>query len=247
MHDNPRDKPLSMSGEFVIFGAHHEQLTAMKTRSPRTTGSVDLPSSFHFLHDVPYTVEEFPAGTYVFREHEGCGRIGFVVGGSIRVFKDHPSGRALTLYRIGAGDSCILSMSCALSNPIHQASAVVDEDARVITVTTAEFQKLMERSHEARDYVFGLFATRLTDVLMLLEEVVFQRMDERLAAILIEHAVRQGGDVVQTTHEQLAEEAGTAREVVTRVLRDFSNKGLVEVGRGKVTILDRRGLSSVRR
>jgi len=206
----------------------------------------EMPADLSFLEDTPHTVQLMDKGSYVFRENEGCGRIGFVVDGSIKVFKDHSSGRAITLYRLGPGDSCILSMSCAMSNPIHQASAIVEEDARVVTVTTDEFRKLMERSHDARDYVFGLFATRLTDVLMLLEEVVFQRMDERLAAILIENAARHQSDIVNATHEQLAEEAGTAREVVTRVLREFSANGWVEVGRGKVKILDRKGLSAVR-
>ncbi len=206
-----------------------------------------MPEIFEFLSDTPYTVITMPKDSYVFREHEGCGRIGFVLDGSIKVFKEHPSGRSITLYRLGTGDSCILSMSCAMSNPIHQASAIVEEDAQVVTVTTADFHTLMERSSAAREYVFGLFAERLTDVLLLLEEVVFQRMDERLAAILLENAARHQDDTVIATHEELAEEAGTAREVVTRVLKEFSTNGWVEVGRGKVKILDRKGLSHVRR
>ena len=205
-----------------------------------------VPTELSFLNDTPHTVQLMDKGSYMFRENEGCGRIGFVVEGSVKVLKEHQSGRAITLYRLSPGDSCILSMSCAMSNPIHQASAIVEEDATVITVTTDEFRKLMERSHDARDYVFSLFATRLTDVLMLLEEVVFQRMDERLAAILIENAARHNSDTVVATHEQLAEEAGTAREVVTRVLREFAANGWVEVGRGKVKILDRKGLATVR-
>ncbi|RPI69548.1 MAG: Crp/Fnr family transcriptional regulator [Ignavibacteriae bacterium] len=207
----------------------------------------DLPAVFEFLKDTPYTVLTLEPGTYVFREHEGCGRIGFVFSGTIKVFKDHPSGRSITLYRLDAGDSCILSMSCALSNPIHQASAIVEDRSVVLTVTTEDFRRLMDRSAPARDYVFGLFASRLTDVLLLLEEVVFQRMDERLAAILLENSARHTSDTVHATHEQLAEEAGTAREVVTRVLRDFVSHGYVEVGRGQVRILDRKGLSHVRR
>jgi CRP-like cAMP-binding protein len=147
---------------------------------------------FPFLANTPYTEMTLSKGAWMFREHEGCGRIGFVIGGSVKIFKEHSSGRSITLYRLGPGDSCILSMSCAMANPIHQASAVVEEDCRVLTVTTDQFRSLMERSSEARDYVFGLFASRLTDVLLLLEEVVFRRMDERLASILLEHAVRRG-------------------------------------------------------
>ncbi len=208
--------------------------------------TADIPDAIGFLRTTPHTVMTLPVDSYVFREHEGCGRIGFVLDGSIKVFKEHPSGRSITLYRLGPGDSCILSMSCAMSNPIHQASAVVEEEATVVSVTTADFHRLMESSTDARSYVFGLFAERLTDVLLLLEEVVFQRMDERLAAILLESAARHQSNVVQATHEDLAEEAGTAREVVTRVLKEFATSGWIELGRGKITILDRGGLGRVR-
>lgn len=203
--------------------------------------------AFPFLRECPVSEMRLAQGAWVFREHEGCGRIGFVLDGSIKVFKEHSSGRSITLYRLGPGDSCILSMSCALSNPIHQASAIVEEDCTILTVTTDDFRKLMDRSAEARDYVFGLFASRLTDVLLLLEEVVFRRMDERLASILLEHAMRKGSDEIHATHEQLAEEAGTAREVVTRVLREFVAQDLVKLGRGQVTILDRRALARIGR
>lgn len=211
------------------------------------TIDTSLPEVFNFLNDVEHSQHSMPKGAFVFRENEGCGRIGFVLSGTIRVYKENPNGRSITLYRIGPGESCILSMTCVLSNPIQQASAVIEEDAEVITVPANEFRKLMEKSQEAKDYVFSLFATRLTDVLLLLDEVVFQRMDERLAAILLENSARHGSDEVLATHEQLAEDAGTAREVVTRVLREFSMNNWVAVSRGKVKILDRKGLSHVRR
>jgi CRP/FNR family transcriptional regulator len=200
-----------------------------------------------FLQDVEVAESHVPAGTYLFREHEGCGRIGFVVSGSVRVFKEHPSGRSITLYRLGAGDSCILSMTCALSHPIHQASAIVEDAAVLLMITTEEFRKLVARSSEARDYVFSLFASRLTDVLLLLEEVVFQRMDERLAALLLEHSARTGLATIDTTHERLADEAGTVREVVTRILGDFARRGAIEVQRGKIAILDKALLSGLHR
>jgi CRP/FNR family transcriptional regulator len=202
---------------------------------------------FPFLRDVNVTESRVPTGTYLFREHEGCGRIGFVLSGVVRVFKEHPSGRSITLYRLGAGDSCILSMTCALSHPIHQASAVVEEEASLLMITTEEFRNLVARSGDARDYVFSLFASRLTDVLLLLEEVVFHRMDERLAALLLEHSARAGSDTIDTTHERLADEAGTVREVVTRILRDFVQRGAIEVQRGKIVILDKKTLASLHR
>jgi CRP/FNR family transcriptional regulator len=184
-----------------------------------------------------------PVGTWVFRENEGCGRVGFVLQGSVRVFKDHPSGKSITLNRLGPGDACALAIACALRNPIHQASAIVEEDAQMVTLGLEAFHSLLDRSREAREYVYESFAERLTDTMMLVEEVVFQRMDERLAAIIIEHGVRLRTDTIAVTHEQLAEEAGTAREVVTRLLHDFNQRGYVKLSRGHVQITDRHGLS----
>jgi CRP/FNR family transcriptional regulator len=212
--------------------------------SPMEQNELRIPDMFTFLPPDRVHRMDMPVGTFVFRENEGCGRIGFIVSGSIRVFKEHDSGKSITLYRIGPGDTCILSMSCALSNPIHQASAIVEEDATVLTISTEDFRSLMDSSNEARDYVFSMFATRLTDVMILLEEIVFRRMDERLAGILIDHAARHHTLTINATHEKLAEEAGTAREVVTRILRDFAARGWVELQRGSITITDRKGLLS---
>lgn len=212
--------------------------------SPMEQNELRIPDMFTFLPPDRVHRMDMPVGTFVFRENEGCGRIGFIVSGSIRVFKEHDSGKSITLYRIGPGDTCILSMSCALSNPIHQASAIVEEDATVLTISTDDFRSLMDSSNEARDYVFSMFATRLTDVMILLEEIVFRRMDERLAGILIDHAARHHTLTINATHEKLAEEAGTAREVVTRILRDFAARGWVELQRGSITITDRKGLLS---
>lgn len=150
----------------------------------RSISATQLINALPFLRSAPYTVHSLPAGTPVFTEGVDCGKIGFVQRGIVRVFKMSETGREITLYRIEAGESCILSMSCALSNPIHQASAVVEEDAELLTLTTHDFQHLVEKSHEARNYLFSQFATRLTDVMLLVEEIVFKRMDERLAALL---------------------------------------------------------------
>ncbi|MCO6466461.1 MAG: Crp/Fnr family transcriptional regulator [Bradyrhizobiaceae bacterium] len=198
---------------------------------------------FSFLKGTNAQLVYMPAGTWVFREHEGCGRVGFVRSGSIRVFKEHPSGRSITIYRLGKGDACTLSMSCALHSPIHQASAIVEEDAEVYTLGLEEFQHLLDKNREARDFVLESFAARLTDTMLLVEEVVFQKMDERLAAVLLEHGMRLQTSDIAITHEQLAEETGTAREVVTRLLHDFSQRGFVALSRGNVKITDRKALA----
>lgn len=204
------------------------------------------PPALSFLKDSGAQLVVMPTGTYVFREHEGCGRVGFVKSGMVRVFKDHaPSGRSITLYRLGPGDACTLSMSCALYNPIHQASAIVEADAEVYTLSVEQFHHLLDKNREARDFVFASFASRLADTMLLIEETVFQHMDERLAAILIEHGIRNRTNSIVITHDQLADEVGSAREVVSRLLRDFSNQGLVQLSRRKIVILDRQGLTKV--
>lgn len=193
-----------------------------------------------FLRHSPIHLSSLPAGTPVFTEGSGCGKIGFVQSGVIRVFKLSETGREITLYRIEAGESCILSMSCALSNPIHQASAIVEEDANVLILSTGDFQELIEKSHEARNYVFSQFASRLTNVMMVIEEVVFKRMDERLAGLLAELAPPHS--VITKTHEELAVELGTAREVISRTLKEFERQNLVRLGRGTITIPDLKAL-----
>ncbi|KAB2895448.1 MAG: Crp/Fnr family transcriptional regulator [Bacteroidetes bacterium] len=184
-------------------------------------------------------------GSIFYAENSGCIRVGFLVQGSVRVFKEHDSGRSITLYRLGPGDGCILSMSCALSNPIHTASAVVDEDAVIATMSVEAFNNLVHQNRAARDYVFAEFASRLADAMLLVEEVTFSKMDERIADILLEYGIRHQSNVIKITHEQLADEAGTAREVVTRLLHDFNQKGFVKLSRGNIEILDRHGLARI--
>ncbi len=193
-----------------------------------------------FLRSVPVNTARLSAGSEVFTEGTGCGKIGFVDSGVVRVYKLSETGREITLYRLGAGESCILSMSCALSNPIHQASAVVEEDATLLTLSMADFQQLVERSHEARNYVFAQFALRLSDVMLLVEEVVFRRMDERLADLL--HSLTRHTALIHKTHEELAAELGTAREVVSRTLKEFERKGWIQLSRGTITVVHRNQL-----
>jgi CRP/FNR family transcriptional regulator len=209
----------------------------MNTHLPSTSHLLDF---LPFLRSSPVMVSEVKAGTSIFTEGSGCGKIGFVEQGVIRIFKLSETGREITLYRIGKGESCILSMSCALSHPIHQANAVVEEDATLLTLTTEDFQRLVERSHEARNYLFSQFASRLTDVMLLIEEIVFRRMDERLAERLA--AMTQHTPLVEKTHEELAAELGTAREVVSRTLKEFERAGFVQLSRGAVVVIDRKGL-----
>jgi CRP/FNR family transcriptional regulator, anaerobic regulatory protein len=197
---------------------------------------MNLPEIFEFLRTASVSTAVLPKGTPVFTEGQGCGRIGFLLAGVVRVFKLSETGREITLYRIERGASCILSMSCALSHPIHQASAVVEEEAEIVMLTTGDFRELVRQSTQAREYVFTQFAERLTDLMLLIEEIVFRRMDERLASVLAAHAAKHR-QRLEITHEALATELGTAREVVSRILKEFEREGFVQLGRGTIDIL----------
>ncbi|MCX7029465.1 MAG: Crp/Fnr family transcriptional regulator [Spirochaetes bacterium] len=164
-----------------------------------------------------------------------CSHLPLVLAGTLRVFMPSDTGRELTLYRIERGESCILSATCILNGGRFPAVAEAEGAADVLLVPAPVFARLVEEQPEWRRFVFDLYARRLVHVLALVEEVAFQRMDERLASYLLEHA-RGAGPVVQETHARIAAELGTSREVVTRILADFESRGLVELDRGRIEV-----------
>jgi CRP/FNR family transcriptional regulator len=184
-------------------------------------------------------VVDLPAGTQLFAEGSACRQFPLVLSGSIRVAKVG-EGRELQLYRVGPGESCVLTSSCLVGSRAYPATGVVESDARLVVLPRAVFEQLMAQHPPFRQYVFGLFAERLTDLMGLVEAVAFHRLDRRLAAALLGH-----GKVIEATHQQLADELGSVREIVTRVLRSFAEQGLVSLGRGSIEVLDAAGLRKI--
>lgn len=208
---------------------------------------------FPFLADVPPHEQEaaglvtarLPAGTPAFMPGEPCQHVAFVLGGSIRVFKSSETGRELTLYHVTRGDSCILMWSSVLADAPYPAQAVVAADADVLLVPAEAFRSWMERYGAVRQFVYDTLVKRLADVLLLVDEIVFRQVDQRLASALLERADPASGDL-HVTHEGLALELGTAREVVSRILKSFEQEGLVRLGRRRITVTDRGGLTAKR-
>lgn len=182
-----------------------------------------------------------PAGTTVFADGDACRAFLLVLEGSVRVQKVAETGREIVLYRVEPGQTCVLTTSCLLSHGVYGAEGVTETVVSGLALAPAAFQELMATSAAFRSFVFGAYATRVSDLLMLIEEVAFGRIDQRLAAVLLERA--GAGEVVAATHQDLAVELGTAREVVSRQLKDFERRGLVALGRGRVTLRDRAGLA----
>ena len=150
-----------------------------------------------------------------------------------RVFKIGQTGREITLYEIGPGETCILNASCILSGRTYPAHAVALSDITALMVPAEVFRRLVREHEEMRDFVFTLLSQRLTGVMELVEEIAFGRMDERLREYLIE---RSQNDRLEVTHQKVANDLGTSREVVSRILKDFERQGKLKLSRNTIHI-----------
>jgi CRP/FNR family transcriptional regulator len=163
-----------------------------------------------------------------------CAYLPFVLSGTLRIYKTSEAGKELTLYRIERGESCILSATCILNGGSFPAIAEAEGATEILLVPAAITAALVESNAEWRTYIFELYAKRLEEVLVLVDEVAFRHVDSRIAAYLSRHG--EAGSTVQRTHAEIASELGTSREVVTRILRDFEADGLIETSRGRIEI-----------
>ena len=182
-------------------------------------------------------------GQYVCWEGDSCGHLPFVIEGIVRVYKVSESGRELTLYRINPGESCILTASCILSNQQFPAHAKVEETVRAIGIPSDLILDWTEKHEVWRRFMFSMMTSRLSDVIELVDAVTFKRLDVRLA----EYLLKAGGlnSELSITHQDLASDLGSAREVISRVLKDFEQRGLVKMERGRITLLDQDQLNQL--
>lgn len=180
-----------------------------------------------------------PAGATLFGEGSPCRQFPLVLEGSIRVAKSN-DGRELQLYRVLPGESCVLTGSCLVGGRDYPATGAVERDVRLVVLPKPVFEELLATLAPFRQYVFSLFAERLTDMMALVEAVAFHKLDRRVAAALLGR-----GRVVALTHQQLADELGSVREIVTRVLRGFADHGWVQSSRGSIEVRDAAALRRV--
>ena len=177
-----------------------------------------------------------PAGSLVFDERQPCTGFPFVISGAIRVIKLAPNGRELPLYRVLPGETCFITASCLLGHQDYNARGETESDTRILMLPRPVFNEMLVYE-PFRSFVFRLFAERVADLMQLVEEVAFMRLDQRLAALLLGH-----GRDIRKTHQQLALELGSVREIISRLLKTFEHRGLVRLSRENVEILDANGL-----
>jgi cAMP-binding proteins - catabolite gene activator and regulatory subunit of cAMP-dependent protein kinases len=184
---------------------------------------------------------EMEAGAVLLREGQVCSSLPFVIEGSIRVFKRAESGREITLYRIERGQCCVLSVGCGSSLDSFPAAVVVEEPTFAAFMGIEEVRRLLAVDGTFRDFILAQFSSRMVEVMELIEEVAFRRVDERLAQWLLESSTSPRGPdghvELSATHQELADHVGTSREVVSRILKDWEQRSLLRLSRGSIELL----------
>lgn len=183
-----------------------------------------------------------PTGKDVFVEGDQADALALLITGVVRVYKIGETGREITLYRFGNGESCILTANAILSRKSFPAIATVEKEAEAVMIPADVFRDWVKRYDLWREFVFDLLFERLSTVMAVVEEVAFQRMDRRVASLLLVKSRTQRP--IRMTHQEIAAELGSSREVISRIMEDFSQRGIIESGRGTIEILDVEELTS---
>lgn len=182
-----------------------------------------------------------PAGTQVFAPGQSADNLLLLLDGAVRVQQRSETGREVFLYRVHAGESCVLTTACMLAFEEYSADGVAESEVTAVVIPRTTFDDLVARSRIFREFVFAAYSRRITDLFTLIDDIVFQKMDVRLASRLLELADDSG--TVHATHAFLASELGTAREVISRTLAEFQRRGWIEQSRGRVDLVGREGLT----
>lgn len=179
---------------------------------------------------------ELPGDATVFRVGDPCHNYLLVLEGSVRVHQTAPNGREIVLYRVQQGESCILTTSCLMGHTTYVAEGVTETPVRAVAFAATDFQRALERSPGFRRFVFEGYGQRIADLMAVIEELIVGKVDVRLAKRLLSLADERRR--VTLTHQALATELGSAREVVSRQLKEFERRGWVEQHRGEVLLTD---------
>ncbi|MCI8559571.1 MAG: Crp/Fnr family transcriptional regulator [Dorea sp.] len=183
----------------------------------------------------------YPKGKNI---HDGseCSGVIIVRSGSLRLYMMSEEGKDITLYRLHKGDLCMLSASCVLSAVTFEVFVDAEEDSECCVISGLAFEAVSKRNTDIRIFALETAVSRFSDVMWVMQQILFMSMDKRLAIFLFDESARTGSDTITLTHGQIARYMGSAREVVSRMLKYFASEGIVEVLRGGVTILDKKRL-----
>ncbi|MFW2372823.1 MAG: Crp/Fnr family transcriptional regulator [Gammaproteobacteria bacterium] len=184
-----------------------------------------------------------PAHTTVFHQGDSCENYLLVLDGSVKVFTRSENGREVVLYRVLSGESCTLTTACLFSHNTYPAEGYTETDIKALVIPIKSFNEGLQHSSDFRKMVFDAYSQRLTEIIGLVEEISFGRIDVRLAKALLQHIV--GEMTIHITHQSLATELGSAREVISRQLKEFEHKQWVKLHRGSIEILNSGALEKL--
>ena len=185
------------------------------------------------------------AGTVVHNGNMDCLGLLLIQGGQLRVYTLSEEGREVTLYRLFELDICLFSASCVMPSVQFEVVIEAEKDTELIVIPSCLFKNLMEDSAPVANYANQLISSRFSEVMWLMEQVMWKSFDKRLAKFLLEESALEGTPVLKITHEKIANHIGSAREVVTRMLRYFQGEGMVSLSRGTVELTDLKALQNL--
>ncbi len=204
-----------------------------------------LSSLIPFFKNIPNQLEDefnknallqkIPKGQFIAMEGENCNYLPIVKSGTVRVYKLSPNGQEMTLYRINSGETCILTMSCLLSSKEFPAIAFTETDSEIYLLDARLVKEWMDKYSIWRDYVVDYMSNIVLRVLTILENTTFNRTEIRIIDFLVTKSLIQGNKL-KYTHQQIASEIGTSREVVSRILKDLESERIIKLSRGIISI-----------
>jgi CRP/FNR family transcriptional regulator, anaerobic regulatory protein len=197
--------------------------------------------------DASHAASEFviPAGTVVVRKGDPCQNFLLIQQGSIRAYDIADNGREIVLFRVSAGEMCILTITNLLEETAYSANAVTESEVRAIAIPIEHFKTVMSRSSAFRKLIMSTLVRRMSDIMRLVQQVTFHRLDLRLACLLGKFFGDQRAMIIQVTHDQLAKELGTKREVVSRLLKEFERMGCIRLHRGQIELVSEDALNKL--
>lgn len=187
----------------------------------------------------------YEKGTRVYSSERECLGMLFVMQGEMRTYLLSEEGREVTLFRIYPNDLCVLSASCVISQISFDTQMSAQKDTEALMIPPNIVLLLKEKNLSVRCFLYELATKRFSDVMWAMQQILFKRLDQRLALFLMQESQRLGTDTIHTTHEQIAQQISSAREAVARMLKQFSEDGLVELKRGAIRLLDQKGLKAL--
>ena len=209
----------------------------------RFKGTAALPPEVRKRLNATARIIHIKKGDQVFGPMNIPDSLFFLYDGRIRVSQSSDSGREIVLYRVDAGESCVLTTACMLAEEAYNAEGIAETDVTAVVLPKPAFDRLAAEEDAFRNFVFAAYSRRLIDLLRVVDDVAFGRIDVRLAERLL--TLGDGLKEIRTTHQELASELGTAREVISRVLNDFHKRNLIEQSRGVITFRNKAGLGAI--